>query len=47
MSLNELKLFKNVKITPDYSVVHDMDSDTWKDYLMGWLDPMPPDANPP
>ena len=47
MSLNKLCLFKNVKITPDYSVVHDMDSDTWKDYLMGWLDPMPPDANPP
>ena len=47
MSLNKLALFKNVKITPDYSVVHDMDSDTWKDYLMGWLDPMPPDANPP
>ena len=47
MSLNKLALFKNVKITPDYSVVHDMDSDTWKDYLMGWLDPMPADANPP
>ena len=47
MSLNKLALFKNVKITPDYSVVHDMDSDTWKDYLMGRLDPMPPDANPP
>ena len=37
MSLNELALFKNVKITPDYSVVHDMDPDTWKQYLMGEL----------
>lgn len=37
MSLNELALFKNVKITPDYSVVHDMDPDTWKKYLMGEL----------
>ena len=30
MSLNKLYLFKNVKITPDYSVVHDMDATTWK-----------------
>ncbi len=37
MSLNKLCLFKNVKITPDYSVVHDMDPDTWKQYLMGEL----------
>ena len=47
MSLNKLALFKNVKITPDYSVVHDMDSDTWKDYLLGQLDPMPADSSPP
>lgn len=37
MSLNELKLFKNVKITPDYSVVHDMDPETWRQYLTGEL----------
>lgn len=47
MSLNKLALFKNVKITPDYSVVHDMDSETWKEYLLGQLDPMPADTNPP
>ena len=47
MSLNKLALFKNVKITPDYSVVHDMDSETWKDYLLGQLDPMPADSSPP
>ena len=47
MSLNKLALFKNVKITPDYSVVHDMDIETWKNYLMGWLDPMPPDSDTP
>ena len=47
MSLNKLCLFKNVKITPDYSVVHDMDIETWKNYLMGWLDPMPADSDTP
>lgn len=47
MSLNKLYLFKNVKITPDYSVVHDMDATTWKNYLLGWLDPMPVDSSPP
>ena len=47
MSLNKLALFKNVKITPDYSVVHDMDIETWKNYLMGWLDPMPADTDTP
>jgi len=47
MSLNKLALFKNVKITPDYSVVHDMESETWKDYLLGQLDPMPADSSPP
>ena len=45
MSLNTLYLFSNVRITPDYSVVHDMDPDTWHDFLMGWLDPMPPGAD--
>ena len=45
MSLNELKLFKNVKITPDYSVVHDMDPDTWRQYLTGELYPVNPDWN--
>ena len=47
MSLNKLCLFKNVKITPDYSVVHDMDIETWKNYLLGWLDPMPADSDTP
>lgn len=47
MSLNKLCLFKNVKITPDYSVVHDMDIETWKKYLLGWLDPMPADSDTP
>ena len=37
MSLNELKLFKNVKITSDYSVVHDMTPETWRKYLTGEL----------
>ena len=37
MSLNELKLFKNVKITSDYSVVHDMTPETWRQYLTGEL----------
>ena len=37
MSLNKLALFKNVKITPDYSVVHDMDPETWRQYLTGEL----------
>ena len=45
MALNTLYLFSNVRITPDYSVVHDMDPDTWHDFLMGWLDPMPPGAD--
>lgn len=45
MSLNTLYLFSNVRITPDYSVVHDMDPDTWHDFLMGWLDPMPVGAD--
>ena len=45
MSLNELKLFKNVKITPDYSVVHDMDPNTWRQYLTGELYPVNPDWN--
>ena len=45
MSLNTLYLFSNVRITPDYSVVHDMDPDTWHDFLMGCLDPMPPGAD--
>ena len=45
MSLNELKLFKNVKITADYSVVHDMDPDTWRQYLTGELYPVNPDWN--
>ena len=33
--LHKLTLFKNVKITPDYSVVHDMTPSDWKDYLVG------------
>lgn len=35
MSLNSLYLFKNVKITPDYSVVHDLDPQDWRDFLLG------------
>ena len=34
MSLNKLRLFSNVRITPDYSVVHDMDPVTWSSYLI-------------
>ena len=45
MSLNSLYLFSNVRITPDYSVVHDMDPDTWRNFLLGQLDPMPPGAD--
>ena len=45
MSLNSLYLFSNVRITPDYSVVHDMDPGTWRDFLLGQLDPMPPGAD--
>ena len=44
MSLNELKLFKNVKITPDYSVVHDMVPATWSSYL---TNPPNTDTDPP
>ena len=33
--LHKLTLFKDVKITPDYSVVHDMTPSDWKDYLVG------------
>ena len=35
MSLNSLTLFKNVKITPDYSVVHDFTPDEWRNFLLG------------
>ena len=45
MALNSLYLFSNVRITPDYSVVHDMDPGTWRDFLLGQLDPMPPGAD--
>ena len=45
MSLNELKLFKNVKITSDYSVVHDMTPETWRQYLSGELYETNPDWN--
>ena len=44
MSLNALKLFKNVKITPDYSVVHDMAPSTWSAYL---INPPNTDTDPP
>ena len=40
--LHKLTLFKDVKITPDYSVVHDMTPSDWKDYLIGTpLNPTP------
>jgi len=35
MALNSLTLFKNVKITPDYSVVHDFTPDEWRNFLLG------------
>lgn len=35
MSLNSLYLFKNVKITPDYSAVHDLTPQRWRDFLLG------------
>ena len=38
--LHSVYLFKDVKITPDYSVVHDLTPDQWKTYLIG-------DANNP
>jgi len=38
--LHSVYLFKDVKITPDYSVVHDLTPDEWKKYLIG-------DANNP
>ena len=41
--LHKLTLFKDVKITPDYSVVHDMTPSDWKDYLVGT--PLNPVAN--
>ena len=41
--LHKLTLFKNVKITPDYSVVHDLTPSDWKDYLVGT--PLDPVAN--
>lgn len=44
MSLNALKLFKNVKITSDYSVVHDMAPSTWSAYL---TNPPNTDTDPP
>lgn len=44
MSLNALKLFKNVKITADYSVVHDMAPSTWSAYL---INPPNTDTDPP
>lgn len=45
MGLNNLRLFKNVKITPDYSVVHDMTPETWRQYLNGELWETNPDWN--
>ena len=33
--LHSLYLFKNVKITPDYSVVHDLTPEDWRTYLIG------------
>lgn len=36
MALNSLTLFKNVKITPDYSVVHDFTPTEWADFLRGY-----------
>ena len=44
MSLNKLRLFSNVRITPDYSVVHDMDPVTWSSYL---INPPNTDTDPP
>lgn len=33
--LHSLYLFKNVKIAPDYSVVHDLTPEDWRTYLIG------------
>ena len=33
--LHSLYLFKNVRITPDYSVVHDLSPEDWRTYLIG------------
>lgn len=33
--LHSIYLFKNVKITPDYSVVHDLTPEAWRTYLIG------------
>ena len=35
MSLNSLYLFRNVRITPDYSAVHDLTPQQWRDFLLG------------
>ena len=45
MGLNNLRLFKNVKITPDYSIVHDMTPETWRQFLTGELWETVPDWN--
>ena len=44
MSLNSLTLYSNVKITRDYSIVQDMDPETWYGYLSGLLDPATDDG---
>lgn len=47
MSLNELMLFSNVKITRDYSTVHDMDPEHWYDYLTNKDEVQTGDPSPP
>ena len=47
MSLNQLKLFSNVKITRDYSTVHDMTPQQWFEYLMNGNDQQSGDPSPP
>jgi hypothetical protein len=47
MPLNRLYLFKNVKITRDYSVTHDMDNLTWFRYLVNYQGAQTGDPSPP
>ena len=47
MSVNSLVLFKNVKITRDYSVVHDLTPSDWFDYLMNVNNVQSGDPSPP
>ena len=47
MSVNSLVLFKNVKITRDYSTVHDLTPTQWFEYLMNVNNVQSGDPSPP